>query len=140
MGGSDSNPGDPRGYSTQLGGNYENGYHADGYSVVIKPDQLTQSINQFKSALTKQNPEQLSNTLLNALIESSAFGSLPNAESAYAELQKFVTAHANAMSEMGISLSDFVARVQAAADLGYQADPVTREEAARQAKLGRLAE
>lgn len=120
----------PRAYSTQLGGDYQGGYHADGYSVVIKPDQLTAAVNKFRSGLQDKSPADLNATLLSALVDEGAFGQLPNAQSAFGQVREFVQSHAHAMSEMGVSLADFVARVQAAADLGYQADPVTKAEAA----------
>jgi hypothetical protein len=130
MGGNDNAP---KAYSTQLGGDYETGYRADGYNVVIDPDKLQASIDNYRQDLRGQNPADLISTVTNALIAQGAFGVLPHAAAAYTEVRNFVRTHAEAMSQMGISLEDFVARVQAAADLGYQADPVTKQEAARYA-------
>lgn len=128
MGGNDS--GGPRAYSTQLDGSYDSGYHADGYNVVIEPGQLEESIRTYKRGLGGLGPTDLNTTIVNALIDAGAFGDLPNATSAYQELFTFVQNHMDAMRQMGVSLDDFVARVQAAADLGYQADPVTQRQAA----------
>jgi hypothetical protein len=132
MGGND----DPtRAYSTRLGGDYQSGYHADGYSVVINPGQLEDSIKKFRTALDGQGPRELSQAVMGSLVAQDAFGRLPNADSAYNEVLTFVQTHAAAMSEMGVSVADFVARVQAAADLGYEADPATRAQAARQGRM-----
>jgi hypothetical protein len=120
-------------YSTQVTYDTDTGYHTDGYSVVIKPDQLEASIAKFKQGLANQNAEQLTASVLDALVDAAAFGQIPHAISAYGELRQFVENHAGAMRQMGISVTDFVARVQAAADLGYQADPVTKAQAARAA-------
>jgi K+-transporting ATPase c subunit len=125
MGGNDGSV--PRAYSTQLGYDYQK---SDGYNVVIDPDKLQGSIEHYKQGLAGKSPQDLNNTIVEALIDSSAFGMLPNATSAYNEVRKFVSAHTSAMHDMGISLDDFVARVQAAANLGYEADPVTKQRAA----------
>jgi hypothetical protein len=127
MGGNDENV--PRAYSTNTGW-YTDRYKTDGYNVVIDPDNLQGSIDEFKRGLAGKSPDDLNNTIVASLIDSSAFGQLPNAESAYSEVLKFVKEHTSAMSAMGISLEDFVARVQAAAKLGYEADPVTKQRAA----------
>lgn len=132
----------PAGYSTQIGGDYTSGYHTTGYKqVIIDPDTLTSSINQFRKQLDGQGPTQLKQTLQQAMVDGSAFGSIPNAQHAVDQLTKFVTDHADAMEAMGVSLADFIARVQAAAQLGYDADPVTKQEAAyARAHHGPLAE
>lgn len=133
--GSPAHPADPpKGYSTTT--SYGNdGYSTDGYAVVINPDQLGAAVAQFRKGLDGKNTRDLSDTLNQALIDSSAFGQIPNAEKAHGELQKFVHTHLEAMSKMGISLADFVARVQAAAQLGTEADPVTKAQAARAAAM-----
>ncbi|MDT4989007.1 MAG: hypothetical protein QOI74_3101 [Micromonosporaceae bacterium] len=121
---------DPRAYSTQVGWDSQHGYHADGYNVVINPGQLADSVKQFRGGLEGQGPADLIKTVTDSLVAAEAFGQLPNAGAAYDEVRRFVHDHATAMSEMGVSVADFVARVQAAADLGYQADPATRNQAA----------
>ena len=68
--------------------------------------------------------------VVGAVVDPSAFGQIPNAETAFNTLQTFVTQHAEAMAQMGVSLADFIARVQAAAKLGYDADPATKAQAA----------
>lgn len=124
-------PPDPAGYSTQISGDYSSGYHTTGYKqVIIDPEKLDKSIKQFHDQLAGQSPKDLRNTLMQAVIGSTAFGSIPNAEHAVAELTKFVSDHADAMDAMGVSLADFIARVQAAAQLGYDADPETQRQAA----------
>lgn len=128
MGGNDANP--PRAYSTQLGGDYESGYRADGYNIVIDPSQLKKSIEKHRHELTESGTKDINATIVSTLIDLGAFGELPNASVAYNEVMTFVQTHTSAMSQMGISVEDFVARVQAAAELGYEADPVTRQRAA----------
>ncbi|HZC69205.1 MAG TPA: hypothetical protein VE442_00785 [Jatrophihabitans sp.] len=130
MGGNQQPP-EPAGYSTQMGGNYDSGYHTTGYrQVIIDPRTLDESINGFRKQLDGQSPRELMDTLTNAVVDSGAFGQIPNAEKAYSELKKFVSDHVEAMTSMGVSLADFIARVQAAAQMGYDADPVTRQQAA----------
>lgn len=130
MGGNQSPP-DPAAYSTQMGGNPDAGYHTTGYrKIIIDPRTLDKSIGDFREKLKGQNTNELRQTLLTAMIDSSAFGRIPNAEHAAAELTRFVNEHADAISQMGESLADFVARVQAAAQLGYDADPETQARAA----------
>jgi hypothetical protein len=132
MGGNDPAP--PHAYSTQLGGDYQSGYRADGYNVVIDPDQLRTSIDTFRQGLQGKDTGTLIETITTAMVGQDCFGQLPNAPSAFSEVHEFVQNHALAMREMGISLEDFVARVQAAADLGYQADPETKRQAAAAAR------
>lgn len=130
MGGHQQPP-EPAGYSTQIGGDYSSGYHTTGYKkIIIDPKTLEQSIETFHKGLHGQSTNELKQTLHEAVIDSSAFGLIPNADAAYNELKRFLDDHADAMSAMGVSLSEFVARVQAAANLGYEADPVTRQRAA----------
>jgi hypothetical protein len=133
-------PPTPAGYSTQVGGDYSSGYHTTGYKqVIIDPDTLQSSIDDFRKKLDGQSPRQLVDTLTNALIDPSAFGQIPNASAAYEQVRKFVDDHAAAMSKMGVSLADFVARVQAAAQLGYESDPATKAAAAyARARYGRM--
>jgi hypothetical protein len=128
MGGNDANA--PHAYSTQLRGDYQSGYRADGYNVVIDPDTLKASIDKHRAELTGAGTQDMNTTIVNVLIESGAFGDLPNAGSAYNEVFAFVQSHTEAMHRMGVSLEDFVARVQAAAELGYESDPVTKQQAA----------
>ena len=67
-----------------------------------------------------------------------AVGVWPNAPPAACQLQKFVNTHLEAMSKLGTSLADFVARVQAAQQLGTEADPLTKQLAARAARWDRM--
>jgi hypothetical protein len=127
MGGNDT---PPRAYSTQVDGDYSSGYQSTGYNVVIAPDELKKSIDTYRAQLANQSPEQLVQTLASALVSSDAFGKLPNAMSAVSQVRTFVDSHVTAMKTMGVSIEDFIARVQAAADLGYEADPVTKQRAA----------
>ncbi|WP_073388078.1 hypothetical protein [Jatrophihabitans endophyticus] len=112
----------------------------DGYAVKIAPGDLDASIAQFRGALQHQNPIQMQTMLGEAMQVDAAFGDIPNATSAYGQLRDFVQSHLEAMQEMGVSLEDFVARVQAAAKLGYEADPATVAAAkqAEQARISRL--
>src|SRR5438067_13212939 len=120
-------PPEPAAYSTQIVGNYSSGYQTSGYKqVIIDPDTLNASIEEFRRKLDGQSPRQLVDTLVGAVVDPSAFGQIPNAETAFNTLQTFVTQHAEAMAQMGVSLADFIARVQAAAKLGYDADPATK--------------
>lgn len=124
-------PPEPAGYSTQIAGNYDSGYHTTGYKqVIINPEQLDTSIQNFKKQLEGQSAHDLRNTLMQAVVDTAAFGNIPNAQHAVEELTNFVNDHANAMDAMGVSLADFIARVQAAAQLGYEADPETKRQAA----------
>jgi hypothetical protein len=137
MGGNDPAP---HAYSTHLGGDYQSGYTADGYNIVIDPDQLRSSIDTYKRGLAGMGPQDLITTVTNALIDSGAFGTLPNAATAFNEVQTFVKTHTSAMAQMGVSIEDFVARVQAAAELGYEADPETKRQAAMRGHGRMLAE
>jgi hypothetical protein len=73
---------------------------------------------------------------MDALVPRDAFGQLPSATTAYSQMADFVRGHAEQMQAMGVSLDDFVARVQAAAQYGYQVDPETRRIAAVQHRMG----
>ena len=125
-------------YSTQVTYDTDTGYRTDGYSVVIKPGQLDAAIAKFSQGLANQGPAELAKTVMEALVDDAAFGQIPHAISASSELRKFVQDHADAMTRMGISVTDFVARVQAAAQLGYDADPATKAQAARAAAHMRM--
>lgn len=117
----------------------DSGYHADGYrKVIIDPSTLQNSVETFKKQLQGQNASQLAQTLSDALGAADAFGRIPNAGHANAELTNFITSHANEMAKMQDgTLVEFIARVQAAAQLGYESDPATRA-AAAQASHGRM--
>lgn len=117
---------DPHGYSTRVG----SGYGTDGYSVKIDPATLRKSVDTFRKQLAGKSTQELTDTARSALIAEGAFGSIPNALGAAEELRRFVNEHAHAMQQMGISLADFVAHVQAAAEIGYEADPATKQAAA----------
>jgi hypothetical protein len=126
----------PHAYSTQLSGDSESGYHADGYNVVIDPHALSESIETYKSQLQGKNLNDIVRTMMDSLVPQDAFGQLPSATAAFSEMKEFVSSHAQQMRAMGVSLDDFVARVQAAAQYGYQVDPETRRIAAVQHRMG----
>jgi hypothetical protein len=126
----------PHAYSTQISGDSESGYHADGYNVVIDPHALSASIDTYKSQLQGQGVNDLVRTMMTSLVPQDAFGKLPSASAAYSEMSDFVNSHAAQMRAMGVSLEDFVARVQAAAHYGYEVDPATRRIAAVQHRMG----
>lgn len=101
-----------------------------GHSVTIAPGQLDGSISKFKSQMNGQGPTHLKRTLMDAMLATGDFGSIPQSPAIAQELQTFIMGHAAVMESMGGVLDDFVARVQAAAQLGYETDPETRRQMA----------
>ncbi|WP_375484687.1 hypothetical protein [uncultured Jatrophihabitans sp.] len=97
-----------------------------GHSVVIAPHKLEAAIKKFQQESVNQSPRHLKRTLESAMLSAGDFGSIPNASAVSKELMGFVSGHLAAMSTMGDVLADFVSRVQAAAELGRQADTETR--------------
>lgn len=101
-----------------------------GHTVTIAPHQLDSSIKNFKDKTAGQGPTELTATLTAAMLSEGDFGTIPDSAAIAGELQAFINGHARVMESMGGVLDDFVARVQAAAQLGYQTDPETRRELA----------
>jgi hypothetical protein len=136
--GGQQQPAPPSAYSTRT--TYgSDGWRTDGHRVVIDPGTLQASVNTFREQLQGQSSAQLTQTLFEALGAANAFGDVPNAAQATVQLQQFVNSHAAEMAKMQDgTLVEFVARVQAAAQLGYETDPVTRR-AAMRAMGGRMA-
>jgi hypothetical protein len=134
--GGHNEPDQPVAYSDRVSYDADTGYHADGHQVVIKPDDLNDSIATFEKQLQGQNSRQLMQTLTDALGAADAFGQIPNADHAITEFTQFVQTHVEEMSKMSSkTLVEFIARVQAAAQLGYETDPATRAAAARAQRM-----
>ena len=112
--------------------------------ILIMPKEIA----QLKSDLEKATAADQKETLRKNVAEAEAyFGELKSMQvtlpsmtfdrslilhrgNRTVELLWLGRAHTDAMHRMGISIEDFVARVQAAAELGYETDPVTRQQAA----------
>lgn len=132
MGGSHQPSGPPTAYSTRTIYDQDHGWHTDGHKVVIDPHTLQQSVDFYKNQLQGKNANDLHQTLTDTMQAAAAFGKIPNSDHAMNELQKFIDSHVQEMAKMQDgTLVEFVARVQAAADLGYESDPATRAAAAR---------
>lgn len=131
--------GPPQGYSTQL--TYvekDGGLNSDGYSVTITPQKLRDAVEPLQKKLAGQGMFELTQSLQQAIGAQGSFGHIPNAGDVENAVVQFITSHLETMHKMGISLSDFVARVQAAAQIGNEADPATRAAAARARHLGMI--
>ena len=101
-----------------------------GHTVTIAPHQLDASITKFKHQSAHQGPTALIRTLQDAMLTDGDFGKIPDSGYVTNEVTGFIHKHTGVMSDMGHVLDDFVARVQAAAQLGYETDPETRRQAA----------
>jgi hypothetical protein len=95
----------------------------DGYSVVINADDLMTMANKLESHDAKgfQAREQL----LQTIVPEAAFGSVPGGAAAAAKLKESMGHHLDAITAMGVNVSDFAARVDAAGQLAAEAEPDT---------------
>ena len=126
MSGDPNTPHPPVAYSYDTTSNGE----TTGHTVTIAPGQLDASIKTFKEQASGQSPYALTQALHAALLTDGDFGKIPSSGVVADELDSFISDHVQVMSTMGDVLSDFVARVQAAAQLGYETDPETRRQLA----------
>ena len=97
------------------------------YSVVIPVDKLETAANKIKK--THPTAEAMKGQLRSAIVPSGAFGDIPGGPEAAKRLADSLDAHQRAMEQMGVSLVDFVARLQAAAQQADQALQATTDAA-----------
>jgi predicted phage gp36 major capsid-like protein len=99
------------------------GYSSDGYSVVINAADLMQRAAALKSPAA--GGFEARTHLLQSLVPQSAFGTIPGAARAAAALKDVMAQHIDAITAMGVTVSDLAARVEAAAKIAEEAEPVT---------------
>jgi len=97
------------------------------YSVVIPADKLETAANDIKK--THPHLDAMSTYLSDTLVPAEAFGTIPGGPEAAGRLHDSVKSHTQAMEQMGVSLVDFVARLQAAAQQAHRALQATSDAA-----------
>ncbi|MDT4914247.1 MAG: hypothetical protein QOC66_3375 [Pseudonocardiales bacterium] len=107
------------------------GYSADGYSVVINAHDLMEKAAKLKAPEASGREARLH--LIESLVPETAFGSIPGGAKAAIALRDAMSRHIDAITAMGVTVSDFAARVEAAGKLAEEAEPVT-------AKVSRIPE
>jgi hypothetical protein len=107
------------------------GYSSDGYNVIINADDLMQRAAALKAP--QATGAQTRAHLLDSIVPESAFGTIPGGLKAAGALREAIGRHIDAITTMGVTVSDFAARVEAAAKLAEEAEPVT-------AKVSRIPE
>jgi hypothetical protein len=107
------------------------GYSSDGYSVIINADDLMQRAAALKAPQADGREARLN--LMESLVPAAAFGTIPGGAKAAGALREAMGRHIDAITAMGVTVADFAARVEAAAKLADEAEPVT-------AKVSRIPE
>ena len=109
-----------------MSSNYYAPTSSDGYEVpqvIISADDLLKKAAALKSPhATAAGAEQ---ELINAIVPASAFGTIKGGYEAANRLTTAVQQHIEAIAAMGVSISDFAARVTAAGQLADDAEPAT---------------
>ena len=119
--------GEPTAYSTQIsdGGSVE----APRYSVTINPDQLKTAVKQVQTQLSQTHTQAIQ-SLQNAVADEDAFGLIANSTHMYTQLNDFIHQHVAAMNAAHMNSQTFLLNVEAAAQIGTDADPATKAQAA----------
>ncbi|MPQ99353.1 hypothetical protein GB931_15795 [Modestobacter sp. I12A-02628] len=95
-----------------------------GHEVVVDAQRLAEAATAMRGV--QQGTAALSTEVKNALVPQAAFGDVPGGYEAALRLADGVQGHLDALDAMGLSLGDLAARLDAAAMLGQQLDPATR--------------
>ena len=99
---------------------------SDGWEaarIVVSADDLMKKASALSSS--QANGRTSTDDLVSSIVPASAFGNIQGGPAAAKRLRQAIEAHLEAITTMGVSVSDFAARVKAAGELADQVEPAT---------------
>lgn len=96
-----------------------------GDTVTVSAERLQHAADALRGPGT--DAIHMQKNIQQALIPGSAFGDVPGGHDAYRRLASGVTDHTEALAQMGLSITDLAARVEAAAQMAAELNPLTKK-------------